>query len=85
MPPNNLERRLDQTEDRLDIVERDMWRGNGLPGITTRLKMLEEDVSDLKLFLKESAQKRETKLNLILAGIVSLAVALIAYAVTGHH
>lgn len=38
----------ERTEDRISALEKDMWRGNGKPGITTRLATLEDDVERLE-------------------------------------
>lgn len=53
-----------------DIVQRhekDLYRGNGLPGITTRLKSVEDRVTTIEQLLQQKANRSDRKLNILLA------------------
>lgn len=52
--------------------DRDLYRGNGLPGITTRMAAVESRVSTIEQLLKEKANKSERKLNILLATTLTL-------------
>lgn len=66
MPTNNGP--LYETVER---HERDLYRGNGKPGITTRLQTLEDDVKDILEAIKERETAHNTKMNIILAAVIT--------------
>jgi hypothetical protein len=59
--------------------EKDLYRGNGLPGITTRMQSAENRLNSIERLIAEQASKRDTKLNLVLAGILTIAGALVLH------
>lgn len=76
MPPSSWEYGLREMVER---HEKDLYRGNGLPGITTRMQNAENRVSAIERLIAEQAKKRDTKLNLVLGGIVTIATALVLH------
>ena len=73
MTPNGGEAwRIQKLEEASERHDRDLYRGNGLPGITSRVKTLEDGMEDIRGYLKELRTQRDTKMNLVLGGIITL-------------
>lgn len=51
-------------------LRRDMWFGNGKPGVTTRLEGLEGDVKQLQEDLKEFKDGQKWLIRLVLGAII---------------
>jgi hypothetical protein len=57
----------------------DMYIGKGLndPPVVTRLDRLEKSVNEIMMDIKESQNRRETKLNILLVAVLSLVTGII--------
>jgi hypothetical protein len=72
-PPNGeIWRELKRLGDDCERHEKDLYRGNGLPGITTRMANAEKSINALQDILHEMKTQRDTKMNLVLGGIITL-------------
>jgi hypothetical protein len=63
--------------EQIERHERDLYRGNGLPGLTTRIQIVEGRMERFEKWLTDSDKRREVKQNLILGGIITLAAGLL--------
>ena len=76
-PNGEVWRELKRLGEYLERHERDIYRGNGLPGLTTRMADAEKSIKTLNQILDEMKTRRETKMNLILGGLVTLIAGLL--------
>lgn len=76
-PNGEVWRELQRLGECQDRHERDLYRGNGLPGLTTRMANAEKSLTSLERILEEMKTRRETKMNLILGGIVTVLAGLL--------
>lgn len=60
----------------VDKHEQDLYRGNGKPGITTRLERSEDRLDSLEDYNVIRNRKIETRLNLLIGGAFSLAISI---------
>jgi hypothetical protein len=69
----------------VDDHDKTLYRGNGLPGLTTRMKSSEDRLDTIEDYNEKKEQRHENKMNLLLAtvftvlGGVVLAIILIAF------
>jgi hypothetical protein len=64
--------------------ERDLYRGNGLPGLTTRIKTVEDKQMDYEKAQAIRDNKVTTRLNLLIGAAFSLAGAIVFYMLFKH-
>ena len=76
-PNGEIWRELRRLGDDCERHEKDLYRGNGLPGLTTRMANMETSIVAFQRILEEMKKSRDTKMNLILGGIVTLVVGLL--------
>ncbi len=69
---------------RLDRLEKDMWYGNGKPGITTRVSDLEARVTTLERYNHDRDMKMQRRMNVLIAAICSLAAAVFLQLIFKH-
>ena len=50
--PNGAEWRIKQLEEDITRLKKDMWYGNGKPGMTTRMEKVEEAVASMKYYFR---------------------------------
>jgi hypothetical protein len=71
--------------------DKDLYRGNGLPGLTTRMKSAEDKMStieneivDLKDYNTNRENKLDTKMNIIIGSMISGLIAVVVDMVLKH-
>lgn len=67
----------DQTRALVERHDKELYRGNGNPGIVTRLRLLEDNMSEIRELLQESAKSRERKINIILGALITGLIGLV--------
>ena len=73
--PDSQYRPAARYETLVDKHEQDLYRGNGKPGITTRLQQLEDCVDSLEAYNTERDRKIQTRMNLLIGALFSLVAA----------
>ncbi len=74
MPESENGRQLRELVER---HERDLYRGNGLPGLTTRVKSAEDRLTTLENYQVQVERRREAKMNILLGTTLTAVVALV--------
>lgn len=54
-----------------------MYFGNGMPGMTTRMKTVEDSVAELKAYNKNRDSQLATRMNLMIGALFTLAAAVV--------
>lgn len=67
------------------LLKKDMWFGNGLPGLTTRMKTVEDRVGNLEKYNTNRDSNLNTRMNLIIASLLTLAGAIILQLIYTKH
>lgn len=69
---------------RIERIEKDMWYGNGKPGLTTRMESVESRMTTIEKYITERESRLQNRLNLMIGAIFTLAGAVILQLVFKH-
>lgn len=69
---------------RVERLEKDMWYGNGKPGITTRTESLESRVTIIEKYINERESRLQARMNIMITAIFTLAGAVILQLIFKH-
>lgn len=65
-------------QEDLRRLKKDMWFGNGLPGMTTRMKTAEDRLDNLEKYNEVRDTTLTSRMNLMIGALFSLAAAVVS-------
>lgn len=77
MGEESYERGRRNIADLVEQHEKDLYRGNGLPGLTTRMKSVEDRVDKLEKFNDSRENRLDKKMNILITTVLGLLSALV--------
>ena len=79
MSGTHVSREESSMEEDIRLLKKDMWYGNGLPGMTTRMKTVEDKVEKLEKRNETNDSTLTNRMNLMIGALFTFAGAVLLH------